>query len=67
MELPSLYDLPLWVDAFVFVLLLSVAVEAGYRTGLRKRRASESAESFIQLSNAPLIFAVEDMVRALQN
>jgi len=44
MEMPGLYDIPLWVDALAFVLLLSVAVEAGYRIGLRQRRASDSAE-----------------------
>ena len=44
MEIPGIYDIPLWVDALAFVLLLSVAVEAGYRAGLRQRRANESAE-----------------------
>jgi len=44
MEIPGLYDIPLWVDALAFVLLLAVAVEAGFRIGLRQRRASESAE-----------------------
>jgi hypothetical protein len=44
MEIPGLYDIPLWVDALAFVVLLSIAVEAGYRTGLRQRRANESAE-----------------------
>jgi len=44
MEIPGLYDIPLWVDALAFVFLLSVAIEAGYRLGLRQRRASGSAE-----------------------
>jgi len=44
MEIPGLYDIPLWVDALAFVLVLAVAVEAGYRIGLRQRRASTSAE-----------------------
>lgn len=44
MEIPGLYDIPLWIDALAFVLLLSVAVEAGYRIGLRQRRASDAAE-----------------------
>ena len=44
MEMPGIYDIPLWVDALAFVLLLWIAVEAGYRVGLRQRRASESAE-----------------------
>ena len=44
MEVSGLYDIPLWVDALAFVLLLSAAVEAGYRAGLRQRRASETAE-----------------------
>jgi hypothetical protein len=44
MEIPRLYDIPLWVNALAFLLLLSLAVEAGYRTGLRQRLANESAE-----------------------
>lgn len=44
MHMPSLYDIPLWLDALLFVVLLSVAVAAGYRAGLRQLRASASAE-----------------------
>ncbi len=45
MEIPGLYDIPLWVDALAFILLLSLAVEAGYRLGLRQRRIIDSAEN----------------------
>jgi hypothetical protein len=44
MEIPWVYDLPLWVSAVVFVLVLSLALEAGFHAGFRQRRTTEAPE-----------------------
>jgi hypothetical protein len=44
MEIPWVYDVPLWVSAVVFVVVLSLALEGGFRRGLRQRRTTESSE-----------------------
>ncbi len=44
MNIPWVYDLALWLIAVVFVIVLSLALEAGFRAGLRQRRATASAE-----------------------
>ncbi len=36
--IPWLYDFPLWLNALTFVAVLLLAVELGYRGGLRQRR-----------------------------
>jgi hypothetical protein len=39
-EMTWFYRLPIWIDGILIVLLLLVAVEAGYRVGLRRYRGS---------------------------
>jgi hypothetical protein len=42
--IPWLYEIPLWVDAALFLVVLFVAVELGFRFGLRQHHAERSAE-----------------------
>ena len=44
MDIPWLYDIPLWVVAILFAVVLYLALEFGFRLGLRQRRATHSAE-----------------------
>ncbi len=44
MDIPWLYEIPLWANALVFLIALFAAVELGFRFGLRQRRARSSAE-----------------------
>ncbi len=44
MEIAWAYDIPLWLSAVVFVVVQSLALEAGFRAGLRQRRTTASAE-----------------------
>lgn len=43
MELFYLYEWPIWVDGVLFLLLLLIAVEVGYRRGRRRHHESEDA------------------------
>jgi hypothetical protein len=43
-DIPWLYEVPLWADALVFLVVLFVAVEAGFRFGLRHHHAKSAAE-----------------------
>lgn len=56
--MPVLDDIPLWLDALAFVLLLSIAVEAGDRAGLRQRRTNESAEKSTRGDVTLLLLAI---------
>ena len=44
-EIAILYALPLWVGGLVFTLTLLIALEAGYRMGLRHRATWKDADS----------------------
>lgn len=44
MHIPWLYDIPLWVTAILFVVVLYLALEAGFRSGLRQHQVTQSAE-----------------------
>lgn len=48
MEMLWLFEVPFWVNVFLFVLVLLVALEGGYRMGIRKYRASEDAEKAVR-------------------
>ncbi len=39
LNIPILYDLPIWIDGALFVAVMLVALEIGFRVGLRKREA----------------------------
>jgi hypothetical protein len=43
-EIPWLYEVRLWADAVLFLVILFVAVEIGFRFGLRRHHAERSAE-----------------------
>jgi hypothetical protein len=43
-DIPWLYEIPLWADAVLFLVVLFVAVEIGFRFGLRQHHAESSAE-----------------------
>jgi hypothetical protein len=40
LDMRLLYELPIWVDGTLFLLLLLLAVESGFHMGLRRHRAS---------------------------
>jgi len=44
LDIPWLYDIPLWVVAILFAVVLFLALESGFRIGLRQRHASKSSE-----------------------
>lgn len=44
MNLPWLYEMPLWLDGVLFLSLLLAAMEVGFRLGLRRHRAGVDAE-----------------------
>ena len=44
MNLPILYDFPIWINGVVFVVVMLVALEIGYRVGLRRRQASSDED-----------------------
>lgn len=44
MDIPWLYDIPLWVVAILFTAVLYFALESGFRLGLRQRHAKQSSE-----------------------
>lgn len=39
LNIPILYDFPIWIDGALFVAVMLVALEIGFRVGLRKREA----------------------------
>jgi hypothetical protein len=43
-----LYEWPLWFDGMVFLLLLLIAVEGGFRLGLRRQRGSVEAKRTVR-------------------
>jgi len=43
-----LYEWPIWLDGAVFLLLLLIAVEVGYRVGLRRHLKSEEAKKTVR-------------------
>ena len=45
MEFSPLYNLPLWVPALIFIVMLSIALESGYRVGLKRRESWKEADS----------------------
>jgi hypothetical protein len=45
MDVPLLYSFPLWGVAFIFLVLLLIALESGFRVGLRMRNSWKDAES----------------------
>lgn len=47
-EILWLYKWPIWIDGILFLLLLLIAVEVGFRTGLRRRRKSVDAKSLVR-------------------
>jgi hypothetical protein len=49
MNIPILYDLPIWINGAIFVVVMLVALEIGYRVGLRKREASRDED--VSMSN----------------
>jgi hypothetical protein len=44
MNIPILYDIPIWINGAIFVMVMLVALEIGYRVGLRKREASRGED-----------------------
>jgi hypothetical protein len=46
--IPWLYDIPLWVVAILFAIVLFLALESGFRIGLRQRRATGSPEKKVR-------------------
>jgi membrane protease YdiL (CAAX protease family) len=45
MELALLYTLSIWVAGLVFVIVLLIALESGYRVGLARRETWKDADS----------------------
>jgi hypothetical protein len=43
-DIPWLYEIPLWANAVLFLVVLFAAVEIGFRFGLRQHQAKRSAE-----------------------
>lgn len=44
MDIPWIYDIPLWMVAVLFAVVLFLALESGFRFGLRQHRTSQSSE-----------------------
>ena len=45
MEFAPLYNFPLWVPGIIFVILLAIALESGFRVGLKRRESWKDADS----------------------
>jgi hypothetical protein len=45
MEYAALYTYPLWIPAIIFIVMLSIALESGYRVGLKRRESWKDADS----------------------
>jgi hypothetical protein len=45
MELALLYSLPIWVAGLIFIVVLLIALESGYRMGLARRKTWKDADS----------------------
>ena len=45
MELAPLYSFPIWVSGITFIVILSIALESGYRVGLKRRESWKDADS----------------------
>jgi hypothetical protein len=48
MDMLWVYEVPLWVDAAVLAIVLLVALESGFRLGLRRQREGEGAEKVVR-------------------
>ena len=48
MDILWVYEFPLWASAVFFVIVLTLALESGFRIGLRKHRASKDAEKTVR-------------------
>jgi hypothetical protein len=44
MNIPILYDLPIWISGALFVAVMLVALEIGYRLGVRRREVSKDED-----------------------
>jgi hypothetical protein len=45
MNLPLLYDIPIWVNGILFLVVMLLAFEVGYRIGVRRPRGLKDEES----------------------
>jgi hypothetical protein len=45
MNLPIIWDIPIWVDGVVFLVIMLLALEVGYRMGVRRGPVSKDEES----------------------
>ena len=47
LEFSTLYSLPLWFAGLIFIFVLAIALESGFRVGLMKREHWKDADSGI--------------------
>ena len=45
MEFSPFYNLPIWVSGIFLIIVLSVALEFGFRVGLKRREHCKDADS----------------------
>ena len=45
MKFAPLYDLPIWVAGLIFVIVLAITLELGFRVGLKRRKTLKDADS----------------------
>lgn len=45
MDQPLIYELPVWASGFIFLVILALALETGYRVGLKRRETWKDADA----------------------